>query len=217
MPIQPNDYVNRAALGVNVAKNWNLTFPQYTVNFCTLADFEALHQNFLTQATVNKQQDINKKLNTENLKAANQTITKSIKRLKEYIRDEYNINAESQYAAYGLEKSSSGNYTFPTDNDRREYCLSIFLNKLKTPNDPIASKNQGLSYWEPLILTHATEWNNSKNIKSLKTAASDACKTYYKQSGNLLGKLHKQISIDFEKSKVAATRRMFGFLNETYK
>ena len=213
---QPQDYINRASLGVNVATNWANFYPNYTVNFCTQASFSQLFQDFMQKAQANTQQDILKKTNTANLKAVNNQINKSLVRLKEYIRDSYNTNIEEEYQAYGLEKMGKGNFSFPTDNDRRMQRLFILQQKLNEPNNPVANRAQGLTYWNDIITKHTDEWQTSKNLKSGKSQLSSECKAYHKQAGEWLMKFNRQLSIDFDKIQLANVRRTFGFLNETY-
>jgi hypothetical protein len=217
MASNPGDYLNRAALARNVAKKWGEVFPNYTVRFCTQANLLVLADNFYAKALANSEHDGNKKQNSDALRMINKKITQSIARLKEYIRDEYGEDAAANYALYGLEKGKGTNYTFPTDNDRRAQRLIILLQKMGEANNPLASKKQGLAYWTETISSHSTLWEASKSMKSTKSELSQACKAYHKEVGDLLAKLHKQISIDFDKSEVATTRRSFGFLTETYK
>lgn len=217
MKQQPQDYINRASLGVTVATNWANFYPNYVVNFCTQAAFAQLFTDFLQKAHDNTQQDQLKKSNTANLKEVNDKISKGATRLKEYIRDAYPNSYEVEYSAYGLEKGNKGTITFPTDNDSRKQRLAILLQKLNEPNNPIATRNQGLVYWKDLIDTHSTEWDTSKNLKSGKSQLSSECKALHEQAGEWLKKLHKQISIDFNKNQIDNVRRTFGFLSETYK
>jgi len=107
-------------------------------------------------------------------------------------------------------------YSLPADNDSRAQRLAILLQKRNEPNDPIAMRTQGLAYWQGLIATHATEWVNSKNLKSQKAQLSQNCKALHKQAGEWLQKLYRQLAIDNDKSTIDTVRRTFGFLNETY-
>lgn len=216
MTKQPQDYLNRANLGLSVFTNWTNFFPNYQVNFCTQASFKQLFTDFSAQAMLNSQQDALKKNNTQNLKTVNSQITKGVVRLKEYIRDAYNTNIDAMYAAYGLEKDTKNTYSLPVDNDRRAQRLAILLQKLGEANNPIATRTQGLAYWQGLITTHDTEWTSSKNLKSQKAQLSQNCKALHKQAGEWLQKLNRQIAIDNDKSTVDTVRRTFGFLNETY-
>lgn len=216
MKKQPQDYINRASLGLTVANNWANFYPNYTVNFCTQASFLQLFQDFMQKAQLNTQQDSLKKSNTENLKLVNAQITKSLVRLKEYIRDSYTTNIDAEYQAYGLEKNSKGAYSLPSDNDRRMQRLALLLQKLNEPSNPVAGKTQGLVYWENLITQHATEWTTSKTLKSGKSQLSLECKAYHKQANEWLVKFNRQLSIDYDKVQLANVRRTFGFLNETY-
>ena len=217
MASKPTDYVNRAALGVNLAKNWLLSYPNYTVSFVTQADMEALSNDFSAKAIENSLQDSLKQTNSVALKNANTEISKAVTRLKAYIKDEYEVNLETHYAAYGLEKDGNNNYIIPTDNDRREQRLTILLQKLSEPNNPIATRKVGLAFWTDVIAQQKAAWNDSKAMKSRKAQLAEECRTMHVQSGEWISKLYKSIAIDFEKSKVASTRRAFGFLNETYK
>lgn len=216
MTKQPQDYLNRANLGLSVFTNWTNFFPNYQVNFCTQASFKQLFTDFSAQAMLNSQQDALKKNNTQNLKTVNSQITKGVVRLKEYIRDAYSTNIDAMYAAYGLEKDTKNTYSLPVDNDRRAQRLAILLQKLGEANNPIATRTQGLAYWQGLITTHDTEWTSSKNLKSQKAQLSQNCKALHKQAGEWLQKLNRQIAIDNDKSTVDTVRRTFGFLNETY-
>ena len=216
MATRPSDYINLAQLAKTIALNWQTSYPNYTVNFINNADFTALAQLFLDKTNDNANQDIIKKGNTAKLKQINQDIRKSTSTLKEYIKDSYSVNLESEYAAYGLEKTGT-NYTFPTDNDRLKQRLSILLDKLREPNNPIKARNKGLTYWEDLITQHTSEWDSSKNMKSQKSQKSQECRDLQKQVSAILSKMYRQLAIDFDKNQVASVRRSFGFLNETYK
>lgn len=216
MANQPQNYINRANLGISIADNWANFFPNYQVNFCTQSTFKQLFADFSAQAMLNSQQDALKKNNTQNLKTVNEQITKGTVRLKEYIRDTYNTNIDAMYAAYGLVKNGKNAYSFPFENDNRGQRLAILLQKLNEPNDPIATRTQGLVYWQGLITTHATEWASSKNLKSQKAQLSQNCKALHKQAGEWLQKIHRQLAIDNDKSTIDTVRRTFGFLNETY-
>ena len=216
MATRPTDYVNLSQLCVTVAANWLQFYPTYVVNFSSLADFTALAQDFFDKANQNANQDISKKDNSATLKALTKEIRTSLPRLKEYIRDEYSTNTDAMYAAYGLELVTN-RMAFPTDNDRLMQRLSILLLKLQEPNNPLASRNKGLAYWENLITQHATEWTTAKNMKSQKAQLSQDCKNLKKDAEQKLSKLYRQIAIDNDRSQVASVRRSFGFLNETYK
>jgi hypothetical protein len=216
MANRPTDFTNRAQLIMTVKSNWLQFYPNYNVNFTTQADFALLAQNFYDKATQNANQDTLKKDNTANLKTLNAEIKKSSVRLKEYIRDAYEVNLEAMYAAYGLEKIGT-NHTFPADNDRLLQCLSVLLLKLQEPNNPLADRKLGLTYWEDIITRHATAWTLSKNMKSTKAQLSQECRDLHKEVGDKLSKLFRQIAIDNDRSQVASVRRTFGFLNEVYK
>lgn len=217
MASNPGDYLNRAALARNVAKKWGEVHPGYTVRFCTQANLLALADSFYAKALANTEHDGNKKQNSDELRAVNKKITQSVARLKEYIRDEYGVNAEANYVLYGLEKTRNKTYTLPTDNDKRAQRLILLLQKLNEFHNPLAAKHQGLAYWEELKSSHSVAWEASKNMKGTKAELSQSCKAFHKEVGDLLTKLYKQIAIDFEKLDIATTRRSFGFLTETYK
>jgi hypothetical protein len=216
MANRPADFTNRAQLGITVKNNWLQFFPNYTVNFITQANFALLVQNFYDKATQNANQDTIKKDNTANLKTLNAEIKKSSVRLKEYIRDAYEVNIEAMYAAHGLEKIGT-NYTFPADNDSLLQSLSVLLLKLQEPNSPLADRKLGLTYWEDIITRHAAAWTLSKNMKSTKAQLSQECRDLHKEVGDKLSKLFRQIAIDNDRNQVASVRRTFGFLNEVYK
>jgi hypothetical protein len=216
MTTRPTDYINRAQLAITVAANWQQFYPTYVVNFTTAANMATLAQNFYDKANQNANQDILKKDNTANLKSITQEIRKNTARLKEYIRDEYDTNVEAMYAAYGLEKVNN-NISFPTDNDRLMQRLGILLAKLQEAGNPLASRKQGLVYWQDIITRHATEWTTAKNMKSTKSQLAQECKDMHKTVGDKLSKMYRQIAIDNDRDQVASVRRSFGFLNETYK
>ena len=216
MSNRPNDYINRAELGISVAKSWVVNYPDYNVNFITKENFTLLTQKFQDRANQNANQDAVKKENTAKLKRVNAEIKKGATRLKEYIRDSYSTNIEAMYAAYGFEKIDN-TYTFPSDNDRRMQRLGMLLSKLQEVDNPIANRNQGLVYWESLITTHSAEWLAAKSMKMTKAQLSQDCKDLHKEIGSYLSKIFRQISLDFPRDQVASVRRSFGFLNETYK
>jgi dTDP-4-amino-4,6-dideoxygalactose transaminase len=216
MATRPNDYINRAQLGISVAQNWQQNYAAYNVNFTNKAAFLALAQSFYNKSNQNANQDALKKDNTENLKSISNEIIKSSARLKEYIRDAYSTNTDAMYAAYGFEKIGNG-YTLPRDNDRLMQRLTMLLAKIQEAGNPIASRNQGLAYWQDLIARHVTEWTTSKNMKGQKATLSQECKELHKEVGNILSKIYRQIALDYPRDQVASVRRSFGFLNETYK
>lgn len=216
MAKHPVDYVNLASLGVNVGKQWRDNFPEYSPTFCSKTEFLLFHEQFLAEAQLNNEHDALKKKNTAALKEVNATITTSTKRLKEYIRDAYSKDAEPEYAAYGLEKTKTNSYAFPKDNDSRKECLARLIARMSSPQNPLANRTQGLSYWTDLVTRHTIEWEKSKNLKSRKAELSENCKANLKKATTLQKKLLAQIKIDFEKENLATVRRRFGFLNETY-
>ncbi len=216
MATRPTDYINRAQLATTVADNWLQFFPNYVVNFTTQGKFKTLAQDFYNKANQNANQDATKKDNSATLKNINAEIKKSVSRLKEYIRDEYSTNIDAVYASYGLEIINK-NFTFPADNDRLMQRLGMLLAKLQEANNPLASRNQGLVYWEDLITRHAAEWTLSKNMKATKSQLSQECRDMHIEVGDKLSKLFRQIAIDNDRDQVASVRRTFGFLNETYK
>ena len=216
MAKHPVDYVNLASLGVNVGKQWRDFFPDYNPTFCSKQEFLLFHEQFLAEAQLNNEHDALKKKNTVALKEVNATITSSTMRLKEYIRDVFGKDAEAEYAAYGLEKIKSNSYSFPKDNDSRRECLARLIARMNSPQNPIATRTQGLAYWTDLVTRHTIEWEKSKTLKSRKSELSENCKANLKKATTLQKKLLAQIKIDFERENLPTVRRRFGFLNETY-
>lgn len=216
MTNRPTDYINRAALAVNVATKWGSSYPTYNVNFTTQTNFLTKAQALQAKSTQNATHDAVKKDNTNALKEVRKQIRANTTRLKNYIKDEYEENADAMYSAYGLEKIKN-NFIFPTDGDRLSQRLSMLLVKLQEPNNPIANRKQGLTYWQNLITEHDTLWAASKNMKMDKSNLVIECRDLHKEIGDILSRLYRQIALDYPRDQVALIRRNFGYLNETYK
>lgn len=219
MSKRPQDYVNLAALAINIAQRWANNYPNYTVKFANFVDFTIEAQNFQLKVIENATHDIRKKANTLVLQAVNKEIVDSIKVLRKYIKAEYPTEKDLSaiLASFGLEKNLTGMYNLPNDNDRRQQCLNLLVTKMSEPNNFVANKPVGLQVWQLLRERHANAWNESKNIKSQKTSLSRETRAYALSVDEVLRKLYAQIKIDFPKHEVAKILREFGFLSEIYK
>jgi hypothetical protein len=216
---RPSDYVNSAALCVNVALNWRTRFSTYEVKFANFTDFETEANAFKAKALVNASQDSTNSNAVALLKTTNKTINESVKVLRKYIVAEYPLlkNVNTHLLNYGLETNSRGTYEIPSDNDRRVQRITILVNKMSEPNNPFAQKDFGLTHWQQLQTDQKTAWETSLEGKGDKTTHSRETKAYFDTLNEVLRKLSLQIKIDFPKADHKKIMREFGFLNETYK
>lgn len=216
--ILPKEYINLAALGINVANKWAQNHPNYKINFTNYQDLGILAEKLKDASIVNSNEDSVKKDNTLELSKINKEINEAVKVLRNYIKGEHpeETDFKRYYISHGLETNKARSYILPADNDRRQQRLIILVKELSNSRAGYVNSRFGLQFWADAQAKHAKSWEHSKAIKSNKSGLSQQTKSLFAQLYSILQRLQTQIRLDFDKKEQPAVYRTFGFLNEVY-
>jgi hypothetical protein len=154
---------------------------------------------------------------TLKLKTSKKKLKDSVKFLKAAILEEAgdkNI-AESWYINYGLRKVNGSIWSFSSDNDTAKQQIDTLVAKLSEPNNPIANRKFGLTYFTDLRNEFVSTWDTSKALKSQKTVISQECIALKTQAILYQRDLKKMIQMSFRGQNINKVLREFGFLSET--
>ncbi len=105
-------------------------------------------------------------------------------------------------------------YIIPADNDERNTTLLNIIQKLSTPNDPLAPQPNGLQKWQDLQDEHKKAWDESKSLKSGRTVPVRKSKSLREDANALISRLRYNIKQDFNVPDIDGVYREFGFLKE---
>lgn len=212
----PSDLTNLAQTGITSGTVWGSKYPTLIVSFVNQPDYLLFHETMRNDILIQKQNDATRREVTSRLKAVNKTINSHLKNLKDYLSDEYGKDiSKVWYAAYGIEKKGSL-YILPTDNDGRGRSLDILIQELSKPNNPIATKKYGLSFWINQRDEHKEIWASSKAIDGTRSIYADKLKTAKLEAKRLQSRLRMHLRATYGE-QYKSIWRDFGFQNEKYK
>jgi hypothetical protein len=213
----PTRHLTTALLGEDVARNW-------IANFSTLQAGSSNANDLLTEAILlknlanrNKDNFLNKKINTSSLTALNQEINKSVIALKRHIKAQYEGTEDlaTLYASYGMEVSKNLNYYVVSDNTRRQQVLDIIVSRLSERGNPFVNLKHGLDYWRNVRTEHSRLWAASNQLRSdTSNTASQIERTMTKVT-RYLQQVRKSLDIEYTGLELKRQKRVMGFLKES--
>ena len=210
----PTDFLNIAELGITSGTAWSSKYASFNAGFITKSAYLAHHvtmrDTILSQIATNDARS----QAVLALKESNLSITKHTKFLKSYLAEEYDNNAKTYYAGYGI-ITNGKLHTIPTDNDHRMRSLDTLVAELDKPNCPLQDKKFGLAFWTALRDTHRANWTAMKTYDGDRSINSDNLKTAKKQAMSYQSRLKASIKINYP-DNYKAVYRDFGFQTEKY-
>lgn len=136
----------------NAAKSW-IADPEITLKWKKAADFKIETDAFTAQLVAREDAGENRPEMTARLKVLDAAIDKGTKYIKGYLDEDFENQAQAQYAKYGIEKTSKG-YYLPTDRNKRVPALTRLLKGIK--DGGYDARKFGKAYFEPIVTEYQT-------------------------------------------------------------
>ena len=210
----PTDLLNIAELGITTGNAWTTKYAAFNPGFITkvayLAHHVTMRDTILAQIATNDARS----QTVLALKSANADITKYSKFIKTYLQEEYDDNAKTYYAGYGI-ITFGKSHTIPTDNDHRMRSLDTLVAELAKTNNPLQDKKYGLAFWTDLRDRHRLNWTNKKTYDGDRSINSNSLTTAKKEAVSYQTRLRASIKIMYP-DNYKSILRDFGFQSEKY-
>lgn len=189
------------------------TIPTLILLWITEPAFKALVISFTSNRTARLAAGGSREAQTYTLKDVNKQIDAGVKEVKAYLRKKFKQADTAQYARYGIEKTGTGTYLFPKDNDKRLEAIPLMQAAIIA--DGFGAEEFGTTFWTGVntnfTAAYTATTSTTKNI-SKKVAGKDADKA---QIIKVLKSLIKLIEANYPDTSDAELRN-WGFIKQNY-